>query len=64
MIATGSEVGIAVDASKKLEEAGVPTNVVSMPITELFDKQPQEYKDKVLGKGLRVSVEAATTLGW
>jgi transketolase len=35
-----------------------------MPVAELFDQQPKEYQDKVLGKGLRVSVEAATTLGW
>jgi len=40
LIATGSEVGIAVDAAKKLEEAGYPSAVVSMPITELFDEQP------------------------
>merc|ERR1719453_2478987 len=45
IMATGSEVGIAVETQKKLEEAGVPTAVVSMPITELFDEQSQEYKD-------------------
>jgi len=64
LIATGSEVGIAVDACKKLEEAGYPTAVVSMPVAELFDEQSKEYQNKVLGDGLRVSVEAATTLGW
>jgi len=47
-----------------LEAKGVSTAVVSMPITELFDEQPQEYKDKVLGNGMRVSIEAASTYGW
>jgi len=47
-----------------LEAKGVSTAVVSMPITELFDEQPQEYKDKVLGKGMRVSIEAASSYGW
>ena len=64
LIATGSEVGIAVETQKKLEEAGHPTAVVSMPITELFDKQSQEYKDQTLGDGMRVSIEAASTFGW
>lgn len=64
LIATGSEVGIAVDTQKKLEEAGVPTAVVSMPITELFDQQSTEYKEETLGDGLRVSIEAASTYGW
>jgi len=64
LIATGSEVGIAVETQKKLEAAGIPTAVVSMPITELFDEQSKEYKDKTLGDGLRVSIEAASTYGW
>ena len=64
LIATGSEVGIAVETQKKLEEAGHPTAVVSMPITELFDQQSQEYKDQTLGDGMRVSIEAASTFGW
>jgi len=44
LIATGSEVSIAIDASKKLEEAGYPSKVVSMPVAELFDQQSREYK--------------------
>ena len=64
LISTGSEVGIAVETQKKLEAAGIPTAVVSMPITELFDEQSKEYKDKTLGDGLRVSIEAGSTFGW
>lgn len=64
IIATGSEVSIAVEAQKKLQEEGIETVVVSMPCTELFDAQPEEYKQKVLGKMPRVAVEAASKFGW
>ena len=47
-----------------LEAKGIPTAVVSMPVTELFDQQPKEYQEEVLGKGMRVSIEALTTYGW
>lgn len=65
LMATGSEVSIAVDAQKKLAEKGVAANVVSMPCWELFDEQPASYRDSVLGKGtLKVAVEAAVKFGW
>jgi len=66
LIATGSEVGIAVDARELLEAQGHPTRVVSMPSWELFEAQPQSYRDEVLPPAItaRVSIEAASPLGW
>ncbi|MDA5194901.1 transketolase [Govanella unica] len=65
LMATGSEVEIAVKARDLLEAAGIPARVVSMPCIELFDKQDKAYRDQVLGRGtLRVSIEAAATYGW
>ncbi|MBV8154045.1 MAG: transketolase [Candidatus Eremiobacteraeota bacterium] len=66
LIATGSEVSLAVDAKKILEERGVATRVVSMPCWELFDQQERSYRDEVLppAVGARMSIEAAATLGW
>ena len=65
LIATGSEVQLALDAKKVLDEQGIPTRVVSMPSTNVFDKQDQAYKDSVLPKGVkRVAVEAGVTDGW
>lgn len=65
IIATGSEVSAASDAAKLLESKDITTRIVSMPCTENFDKQTDEYKASVLGKGaLRVSIEAAATGGW
>jgi transketolase len=64
IIATGSEVGIAHEAHKKLLEAGIETNVVSMPSMELFEKQDAKYKAQVLGTGLRVAVEAGISQSW
>ncbi|MDD5241050.1 MAG: transketolase [Sulfuricella sp.] len=65
LIATGSEVALAMDAKKVLDEQGIPTRVVSMPSTNVFDKQDQAYKDSVLPKGVkRVAVEAGVTDGW
>ena len=65
-IATGSEVSLAMDAKKILEGKGVRTRVVSMPCWELFDAQPQAYRDGVLPPSVdaRISIEAAATLGW
>ena len=64
LIATGSEVSIAVAARKSLEEAGIPTRVVSMPCEELFAAQSKRYKRSVLPKGpVRVAVEAARRAG-
>ena len=64
LIATGSEVSLAVEAQKKLHEAGIGTNVVSMPSWELFDAQSDAYKREVLGDGVRVAIEAAGPFGW
>ncbi len=66
IIATGSEVELAVEAKVKLNEQGVKVRIVSMPSTNIFDEQPQEYKESVLPKNIlkRVAVEAGVTLGW
>jgi transketolase len=66
LIATGSEVSLAVQAQKELEQKGVSVRVVSMPSWELFDKQPQSYKDQVLPPNVkaRVAIEMAHPLGW
>jgi transketolase len=66
LIATGSEVGMAVDTRELLEAQGHPTRVVSMPSWELFESQTQSYRDEVLPPAVtaRVSIEAASPLGW
>ena len=66
LIATGSELMLAIDAAKDLEGAGMKVRVVSMPCTELFDEQTAAYKESVLPKAVRarVSVEAGSTFGW
>ena len=65
LIATGSEVQIAVAARERLQERGVPTSVVSLPCWTLFDAQSAEYRASVLGDtSLRVAVEAAVRQGW
>lgn len=65
LIATGSEVAIAMDASHQLEESGVPNQVVSLPCWELFEKLPDAHREEILGKNcLRVGIEAAARLGW
>jgi transketolase len=65
LIATGSEVGIAVDAAKRLTEAGRKVRVVSMPCVEAFDAQPQQYRDTVLTPGVpRVAIEAGVRDTW
>jgi transketolase len=66
LIATGSEVSLAVDAKKILQDKGVRVRVVSMPCWELFDAQPQSYRDDVLPPSVaaRMSIEAGATLGW
>jgi transketolase len=65
IIATGSEVNLAMEAQKSLAAEGVNVRVVSMPSTNVFDKQDQGYKDSVLPKGIkRVAVEAGVTSGW
>ena len=66
IIATGSEVQLAVEARKALLTEGVDVRVVSMPCMDLFNDQPAEYREKVLPPSVtrRVSVEALTTFGW
>jgi transketolase len=66
LIATGSEVSLAVDAAKILAEQGTAARVVSMPCWEYFETQEQAYRDAVLppSVGARVSIEAAATFGW
>ncbi len=65
LLATGSEVHIAVEARKELQEKGVPTAVVSMPSWELFEMQSADYRDMVLNPGtIRVAVEAGIRQGW
>jgi len=66
LVATGSEVAIAMDVAAKLEAAGHGADVVSMPCAELFDAQDDAYKTDLLGASgiLRVSIEAGTTIGW
>ncbi|VYU02069.1 Transketolase [Finegoldia magna] len=66
IIATGSEVKLALDASEALEKEGVKAQVVSMMCQEIFDKQDQEYKNSVIPKNVekRVSIECLSTYGW
>jgi len=66
LLATGSEVSLALDAWQKLQEEGVAARVVSMPCWELFEEQPQEYRDEVLLPAVtaRLAVEAGVRLGW
>jgi transketolase len=64
LLATGSEVAVAMDARKILEGEGVPTAVVSMPCWELFDAADASYRRRVLGTAPRVAVEAAVGFGW
>jgi len=65
IIATGSEVELALKAQAELGQKNVPVRVVSMPSTNVFDRQDQAYKDSVLPKGLpRIVVEASVTDGW
>jgi transketolase len=66
LLATGSEVSLALDAWQKLQEEGVAARVVSMPCWELFEEQPQEYRDQVLPPAVsaRLAVEAGVRQGW
>ena len=66
LIGTGSELQWCVEAGEKLKSEGVKVRIVSMPSTNIFDRQPQEYRDRVLPPSVRkrLSVEAGVTLGW
>ncbi len=66
IIATGSEVSLALEARETLQKEGTPTRVVSLPCWQLFDEQSKEYREAVLPGNVtaRLSVEAGVTLGW
>ena len=64
LVATGSEVGLAMDAQKILAGEGISARVVNMACTALFDKQDAAYRAGVLGKLPRLSIEAGATTGW
>jgi transketolase len=66
LIATGSEVGLTLEAREKLQAEGSPTRVVSLPCFELFEEQSQEYRDEVLPPAVtaRLAVEAGVCQGW
>ena len=66
LIATGSEVSLALEASEKLAAEGIATRVVSIPCWELFEEQSQEYRDEVLPPSItaRLAVEAGVRQGW
>jgi transketolase len=66
LLATGSEVSLAIDAYNKLTAEGIKSRVISMPCWELFEKQSKEYRDSVILPGVkaRVGIEAAIELGW
>jgi transketolase len=65
LLATGSEVSLAMEAREKLQAQGIATAVVSMPCWELFAEQDDAYRDQVLGAGtVRIGIEAAVDQGW
>jgi transketolase len=66
LMATGSEVSLAVESAQALEESGIATRVVSIPCFEWFNQQSQTYKDEVLPPSVkaRVSIEAGISQGW
>jgi transketolase len=64
LIATGSEVSIAVEAHEKLKAAGISSAVVSMPCMEVFAAQDEGYRKQVLGEAPRIVVEAAIRMPW
>ncbi|MEZ5789352.1 MAG: transketolase [Nitratireductor sp.] len=65
IFASGSEVAIAIEGQKLLEEAGIATRVVSVPCFELFEAQSAQYRKSVIGKApVRIAVEAAVSQGW
>jgi len=64
LIATGTEVGLAMQARETLAPLGIRTTVVSMPCWELFEDQPAAYQAQVLGDAPRIAIEAALKFGW
>jgi transketolase len=66
LIATGSEVSLALESREKLQADGIPTRVVSMPCLELFEEQAEDYRDEVLPTSItaRLAIEAGVRQGW
>jgi len=65
LIASGSEVQIAIEALNKLQVININSKVISMPCQELFDRQSKEYKEKIIGKNsIKISIEAGSICGW
>jgi transketolase len=65
LLATGSEVALALQARSQLQDEGIATAVVSMPCWEIFDEQDADYRAAVLGSGtVRIGIEAALRFGW
>ena len=64
LIATGSEVSLAVEAAQALAQEGIKVAVVSMPCTELFDAQDISYQEDILGQAPRIAIEAGSKFGW
>jgi len=66
LIATGSEVGLALEAREQLQNDGVPVRVVSMPCIELYEEQSQDYRDEILPPSItaRLAIEAGVRQGW
>ena len=66
LVATGSELYLALNVAEELEKLGKRVRVISMPCWDLFEKQDEEYKEKIFGGniGKRVSIEAGVDLGW
>lgn len=65
LIATGTEVELAISVQEQLNSEGIKCRVVSAPCLDIFDKQDKEYKNKVLGKNtLRIAIEAGCSMGW
>ena len=66
LIATGSEVSLALEAREALQKDGTPTRVVSMPCCELFDEQPEDYRNEVLPPSIkaRLAIEAGSRMSW
>lgn len=64
LLATGSEVALAVEAREHLEKMGIGTAVISMPCWEIFNQQDVVYRESVLGDGVRIGIEAAVRQGW
>jgi transketolase len=65
LVASGSEVQIAIETQKKLKNININSKVVSMPCQELFDKQSKEYREKIIDKeSIKISIEAGSVFGW